>query len=57
MLLPWSKLARGQGFFVPTLDVEQDRMKLLFDAQRHGVPCRTYAGVLNGMLGVLCVRA
>ncbi len=54
---PWSRLERGQGFFVPSLDTEKTReegLRAAVSARRFDA--KAYVGVVNGRLGVLFVR-
>jgi len=54
---PWSRLERGQGFFVPSLDTAKTReegLRAAVSARRFDA--KAYVGVINGRLGVLFVR-
>lgn len=56
-LFPWKKTEKGQGFFVPCLDVEKTRLagldralsERLFDA-------KAYPAVKDGLIGVWFYR-
>jgi hypothetical protein len=55
---PWHRLARGEGFFVPALDVE----RVIFEGMRAALPYRFRdapkykIGVYKGRLGVMFYR-
>lgn len=50
---PWSRLKKGEGFFIPSLDPETTRRELLLDALRHRVYGKATVGIKNEKLGVL----
>ena len=57
MKFPWTTLERGQGFFIPALDLDITREAGLLAA----VPCklkdaRAMPCIHNGLLGVLFYR-
>lgn len=54
---PWSRLKRGEGFFVPSLDPETTRKELLIDALRHRVYGKATVGIKGEKIGVLFVFA
>jgi len=54
---PWSQLEKGQGFFVPCLDLEKTKeegLKASVSARRFDA--KAYVGTFKGRLGVLFVR-
>jgi hypothetical protein len=53
---PWESTPKGGSFFVPTLEPEKDRVRLLIDSQRYRVKYKATCGVMHGMLGVLLTR-
>ena len=56
-LFPWTKLHRGQGFFVPCLDTEKVRMAGLNAALNVRVlDAKAMVGVKGRRLGVLFFR-
>ena len=55
--LPWTQLERGQGFFIPALDLEAVKEAVLRDAVRHRVRGVEAAyGIKQGKLGVFFYR-
>ena len=55
--LPWKQLERGQGFFIPCLDFEEVRKRVLMKAVGERVlDGRGIPGILNGKAGVLFFR-
>lgn len=55
VLYPWSRLKKGEGFFIPSLDPETTRRELLIDALKHRVYGKATVGIKGGKLGVLFV--
>ena len=56
-LFPWTKLHRGQGFFIPCLDTEKVRMAGLNAALGNRIlDAKALVGVRGGRLGVLFYR-
>lgn len=54
---PWKQLERGQGFFIPCIDIAKTREEGLKAAVSFRVfNAKTKVGVVNGRLGVLFVR-
>ena len=54
---PWAKLEKGQGFFVPALDLEAVRQAgLLAAVPLHLKDARCTFGIRQGRLGVLFYR-
>lgn len=57
MKLPWKTLEKGQGFFIPALDLDALREAVLVEAVKarvmdaHAMPC-----IYNGLQGVLFYR-
>jgi len=55
---PWSQLEKGQGFFVPCLDIKQTKEEGLKAAVSVRVfDAKTKAGVIAGKYGILFFRA
>ncbi len=55
--LPWKQLERGQGFFIPCLDFEETRRRVLMKAVSERVlDGRGIPGIFNGRAGVLFFR-
>lgn len=55
--LPWDKVARGQGFFVPALDPAAVREEGLLAALKlHITDAVALQGIVNGRLGVYFCR-
>ena len=55
--LPWEKLEKGQGFFVPCLDTQAMRELGLKQAFFHRIlDAHAIVGIFNGMLGVMFYR-
>ena len=56
-LFPWLRVEKGQGFFVPCLNVEDVRVKGLNEALRVRLfDAKAYVGVRDGCLGVWFYR-
>ena len=56
-LFPWQLLEKGQGFFIPCLDLEKTRIAGLNQALRHHVfHAKAYAAVKDGRIGVWFFR-
>jgi hypothetical protein len=54
---PWNKVERGQGFFVPALDLAKEREAGLRAAvQHHLTDARAVYTISTGRLGVLFYR-
>ena len=54
---PWQQLERGQGFFVPCLDVERIREEGLREAVKCRVKdARAVSGIHRGLMGVMFSR-
>lgn len=54
---PWDRLEKGQGFFVPALDLEAVRQAGLLAAVPHHIKdARAQFGIRQGRLGVLFYR-
>lgn len=54
---PWSKVEKGQGFFVPCLDVEKVRKAGLNEALRHRIfNAKAYPAIKNRLSGVWFYR-
>ena len=54
---PWAKLEKGQGFFVPALDLEAVRQAgLLAAVPLHIKDARAQFGIRQGRLGVFFYR-
>jgi hypothetical protein len=57
-LFPWSKLKKGQGFFIPCLDTDAVRQAGLTAALHAKVlNAKAFVGVKQRRLGVLFLRA
>ena len=55
--LPWKQLEKGQGFFVPCLDFEETRTRVLMKAVGERVlDGRGIPGIKDGVIGVLFFR-
>ena len=55
--LPWKQLEKGQGFFVPCLDVEKVRKAGLNEALRHRIfNAKAYPAIKNRLSGVWFYR-
>lgn len=56
-LFPWPQLEKGQGFFIPCLDLEKVRLFGLNQALNHRVfDAQAYPGVRGGLIGVWFFR-
>ena len=56
-LFPWQRLEKGQGFFIPCLDVEKVRLAGLNQALRCRVfDALAYPGTRGGLMGVWFFR-
>ena len=56
-LFPWQRLEKGQGFFIPCLDLEKVRLFGLNQALHHRVfNAKAYPGVRDGLIGVWFYR-
>lgn len=56
-LFPWQRVERGQGFFIPCLDVEAVRLKGLNEALSQRLfDARAYVGTRNKLKGVWFYR-
>lgn len=56
-LFPWQKTERGQGFFVPCLNVHEVRVAGLNEALRHRIlDAKAYPAIHNGLNGVWFFR-
>jgi hypothetical protein len=54
---PWQSVERGQGFFVPCLDVEKVRKLGLNEALRHRIfNAKAYPAIKNRLSGVWFYR-
>jgi hypothetical protein len=53
---PWSDIKKGQGFFVPCLDLKQMRMLGMRAALPYKFDVDAIPGVYKGQLGLLFVR-
>jgi CMP-2-keto-3-deoxyoctulosonic acid synthetase len=53
---PWSELEKGQGFFVPCLDIQKVRMLGLRAALPYKFEVDAVAGVYKKHIGVYFVR-
>jgi hypothetical protein len=54
---PWPQLERGQGFFVPCLDVERIREEGLREAVKYKLKdARAVSGIHRGLIGVMFSR-
>lgn len=57
MKLPWKTLEKGQGFFIPALDLDPVREAGLVDAVKHRVvDAHAMYCIHQGMVGVLFYR-
>lgn len=57
MKWPWKTLEKGQGFFIPALDLDPVREAVLVDAVRQRVlDAEALYCIYNGMTGVLFYR-
>ncbi len=57
MKLPWTTLEKGQGFFIPALDLDATREAGLVDAVRQRVvDAHAMYAIHQGMQGVLFYR-
>ena len=51
-LFPWSRVNKGQGFFVPCLNTEEVRQAGLAEALRHRIfTAKAKVGIRNGLMG------
>ncbi len=58
MKLPWTTLEKGQGFFIPALDLDATREAGLLAAVRARVlDAQALYCIHNGLMGVLLYRA
>lgn len=56
-LFPWQRVEKGQGFFVPCLDVEGTRLKGLNEALSQRLfDAKAFPGIRDGLLGVWFYR-
>jgi hypothetical protein len=56
-LFPWSRLEKGQGFFVPCINMEEIRMAGLNEALRQRIfGAHAYCAIMNGRSGVWFYR-
>ena len=56
-LFPWSRLEKGQGFFIPCINTEEVRLAGLNEALRQRVfGAKAYAAILDGRCGVWFFR-
>jgi len=56
-LFPWQWVDKGQGFFVPCLDVEKVRKAGLNEALRHRIfNAKAYPAIKNRLSGVWFYR-
>ena len=54
---PWQRVEKGQGFFVPCLDVQAVREKGLQAALKHRrFDARAYPAIRGGLIGVWFYR-
>ena len=54
---PWQQLEKGQGFFVPCLDVERIREEGLREAVKAKLTdARAVVGIHRGLIGVMFSR-
>ena len=54
---PWTKIEKGQGFFVPCLNVAEVRQAGLNEALRHRVfDAKSYPAVKDGLSGLWFYR-
>lgn len=57
MKWPWKTLEKGQGFFIPALDLDPVREAVLVDAVRQRVlDAEALYCIYDGMVGVLFYR-
>lgn len=55
--LPWQRLERGQGFFVPCLDLDGVRLYVLKQAvQARIFNLKARPGIVDGVIGVWFFR-
>ena len=56
-LFPWQRVEKGQGFFVPCLDLENVRLKGLNEALSQRLfDAKASPGIRDGLLGVWFYR-
>ena len=56
-LFPWSRLEKGQGFFVPCLNTEEVRLAGLNEALSQRVfGAKAYPAIRDGLMGVWFYR-
>jgi hypothetical protein len=56
-LFPWSRLEKGQGFFVPCVNTEEVRLAGLNEALRQRVfGAKAYTAIKDGRCGVWFFR-
>lgn len=53
---PWQTLKRGEGFFVPGLDVDEIRERGLKAALRFRYKMKATPGIKDGKLGIWFIR-
>lgn len=53
---PWDKVEKGQGFFVPCLDLKNTRMLGMRAALPYKFDVDAIAGIYKGHLGVMFIR-
>ena len=56
-LFPWSRLEKGQGFFIPCVNTEEVRLAGLNEALRQRVfGAKAYSAIKDGLMGVWFFR-
>lgn len=56
-LFPWSRLSRGQGFFIPCINTEEVRQAGLNEALRQRIfGAHAYTAIKDGLIGVWFYR-
>ena len=53
---PWTRLKKGEGFFVPSLDLEKTKELGLRASVRHRIKANAHFGIKDGRLGVWFTR-
>jgi hypothetical protein len=53
---PWQKLKPGEGFFVPTLDLQKEKERGLTAALRVITNAKAVYGIKDGVIGVWFYR-
>jgi len=53
---PWTQLKKGEGFFVPSLDLEKTKELGLRASVRHRIKAHARFGIKEGRIGVWFYR-